>query len=103
MEPSSENITERAALGTSHLIWGDSQVKVLQNLRKSFIAAVMAFIDATMAQLQRMFELMNPRKDRSSDDSSGNQQSVQGFRSRRRSTGRNVGLPIHCGRQNFQY
>ena len=47
-------------LGTSHLILGDSLVRVLQNLRTSWITTVMAFGGATVAQLYRMVELMNP-------------------------------------------
>ena len=47
-------------LGTSHLILGDSLVRVLQNLRTSWITTVMAFGGATIAQLFRMVELMNP-------------------------------------------
>ena len=46
-------------LGTSHLILGDSLVRVLQNLKSSWITTVMAFGGATIAQLFRMVELMN--------------------------------------------
>ena len=46
--------------GTSHLILGDSLVRVLSNLRISWITTVMAFGGATIAQLYRMVELMNP-------------------------------------------
>ena len=51
---------QQPPLGTSHLILGDSLVRVLQNLRTSWIARVMAFGGATIAQLYRMVELMNP-------------------------------------------
>ena len=47
-------------LGTSHLILGDSLVRVLSNLRTSWVTTVMAFGGATIAQLYRMVELMNP-------------------------------------------
>ena len=47
-------------LGTSHLILGDSLVRVLTNLRTSWVTTVMAFGGATIAQLYRMVELMNP-------------------------------------------
>ena len=50
---------QQPPLGTSHLILGDSLVRVLQNLRTSWITTVMAFGDATIAQLFRMVELMN--------------------------------------------
>ena len=46
--------------GTSHLILGDSLVRVLLNLRTSGITTVMAFGGATIAQLFWMVELMNP-------------------------------------------
>ena len=46
--------------GTSHLILGDSLVRVLSNLRTSWVTTVMAFGGATIAQLYRMVELMNP-------------------------------------------
>ena len=51
---------QQPPLGTSHLILGDSLVRVLQNLRTSWITAVMAFGGATVAQFYRMVELMNP-------------------------------------------
>ena len=51
---------QQPPLGTSHLILGDSLVRVLQNLRTSWITTVMAFGSATIAQLFRMVELMNP-------------------------------------------
>ena len=38
-------------LGTSHLIMGDSLVRVLSNLRTSWVTTVMAFGGATIAQL----------------------------------------------------
>ena len=47
-------------LGTSHLILGDSLVRVLQNMRTSWINTVMSFGGATIAQLFRMVKLMNP-------------------------------------------
>ena len=46
--------------GTSHLILGDSLVRVLSNLRTSWVTTVMAFGGAMIAQLYRMVELMNP-------------------------------------------
>ena len=51
---------QQPPLGTSHLILGDSLVRVLQNMRTSWITTVMAFGGATIAQLIRMVELMNP-------------------------------------------
>ena len=51
---------QQPPLGTSHLILGDSLVRVLQNLRTSWIITVMAFGGATIAQLFWMVELMNP-------------------------------------------
>ena len=51
---------QQPQLGTSHLILGDSLVRVLQNLRISWITAVMAFGGATVAQFYRMVELINP-------------------------------------------
>ena len=51
---------QQPPLGTSHLILGDSLVRVLSNLRTSWVATVMAFGGATIAQLYRMVELMNP-------------------------------------------
>ena len=52
--------TQQLPLGTSHLILGDSLVRVLQNLRISWITTVIAFGGATIAQFFRMVELMNP-------------------------------------------
>ena len=51
---------QQPPLGTSHLILGDSLVRVLSNLRTSWVTTVMAFGCATIAQLFRMVELMNP-------------------------------------------
>ena len=51
---------QQPPLGTSHLILGDSLVRVLSNLRTSWITTVMALGGATIAQLFRMVELMNP-------------------------------------------
>ena len=51
---------QQTPLRTSHLILGDSLVRVLQNLRTSWITTVIAFGGATMAQLFRMVELMTP-------------------------------------------
>ena len=51
---------QQPPLGTSHLILGDSLVRVLSNLRNSWVTTVMAFGGATIAQLYRMVELMNP-------------------------------------------
>ena len=45
---------------TSHLILGDSLVRILQNLRTSWITTVVTFGGATIVQLFRMVELMNP-------------------------------------------
>ena len=53
---------QQLPLGTFHLILGDSLVRVLQNLRTSWITTLMAFGSATIAQLFRMVELMNPVK-----------------------------------------
>ena len=51
---------QQPPLGTSHLILGDSLVRVLSNSRTSWVTTVMAFGGATIAQLYRMVELMNP-------------------------------------------
>ena len=51
---------QQPRLGTSHLILADSLVRVLSNLRTSWVTTVMAFGGATIAQLYRMVELMNP-------------------------------------------
>ena len=51
---------QQPPLGTSHLILGDSLVRVLSNLRTSWVTTVMAFGGATIAQLFRRVELMNP-------------------------------------------
>ena len=51
---------QQPPLGTSHLILGDNLVRVLLNLRTSWVPTVMAFGGATIAQLYRMVELMNP-------------------------------------------
>ena len=53
---------QQPPLGTSHLMLGDSLVRVLSNLRTSWVTTVMAFGGATIAQLYRMVELMNPGK-----------------------------------------
>ena len=42
---------QQPPLGTSHLILGDSLVRVLSNLRTSWVTTVMAFGGATIAQL----------------------------------------------------
>ena len=51
---------QQPPLGKSHLILGDSLVRVLQNLRTSCITTVMSFGGATIAQLFWMVGLMNP-------------------------------------------
>ena len=51
---------QQPPIGTSHLILGDSLVRVLQNLRTSWITTVMAFGGATTDQVFWMVELMNP-------------------------------------------
>ena len=51
---------QQPPLGTSHLILGDSLVRVLAKLRTSWVTTVMAFGGATLAQLYRMVEFMNP-------------------------------------------
>ena len=51
---------QQPPLETSHLILGDSLVRVLSNLRTSWVTTVMDFGGATIAQLYRMVELMNP-------------------------------------------
>ena len=53
---------QQPPLGTTHLILGDSLVRVLSNLRTSWVTTLMAFGGATIAQLYRMVELMNPGK-----------------------------------------
>ena len=51
---------QQPPLGTSRLILGDSLVRVLSNLRTSWVITVMAFGGATIAQLYLMVDLMNP-------------------------------------------
>ena len=51
---------QQPPLRTSHLILGDSLVRVLSNLRTSWVTTVMALGGSTIAQLFRMVELMNP-------------------------------------------
>ena len=51
---------QQPPLGTSRLILGDRLVRVLQNLRTSWITTVMAFGGATKTKLYRMVDLMNP-------------------------------------------
>ena len=51
---------QQPPLGTSHLILGDGLVRVLSNLRTSWVTTVLAFAGATIAQFFRMVELMNP-------------------------------------------
>ena len=51
---------QQPPFGTSHLILGNNLVRVLQNQRTSWITTVMAFGGATIAQLYRMAEPMNP-------------------------------------------
>ena len=51
---------QQPPLGTSHLILGYSLARVLQNLRTSWITTAIAFGGATIVQLYRMVELMNP-------------------------------------------
>ena len=53
---------QQLPLGTSHLILGDSLVRLLQNLRTSWMTTAVAFGGATIAQLFRMVELMNHRR-----------------------------------------
>ena len=48
---------QQSPLGTSHLILRESLVRVLSNLRTSWVTTVMAFGGATIAQLYRMVEL----------------------------------------------
>ena len=51
---------QQTLLGTSHLILGDSLVRVIQIMRTSWITTVMVFGGATIVQLFRMVDLMNP-------------------------------------------
>ena len=51
---------QQPPLGTSHLILGDSLVRVLKIMRTSRITKLMAFGGATTSQLFRMVELMKP-------------------------------------------
>ena len=51
---------QQPPLGTSHLILRDSLVRVLSNLRTSWITTVTAFGGATIAHLFWMVELLNP-------------------------------------------
>ena len=51
---------QQLPLRTSHLILGDSLVRVLKVLRTSWITTVMAFEGDTDSQLFIMVELMNP-------------------------------------------
>ena len=51
---------QQPPLRTSHLMLGDSLVRIFQNLRTSLITMVMALGGATVALLNRMVKLMNP-------------------------------------------
>ena len=51
---------QQPPLGTSHLILGDSLVRVLSNLRTSWITTVIAFGGEPIAQEFRMVELLKP-------------------------------------------
>ena len=51
---------QQPPLGTSHLILGDSLVRVLSNLRTSWVTTVMAFGGATIAQLYRILQGGSP-------------------------------------------
>ena len=51
---------QQPPLGTSHLILSDSLVRVLLNLRSSWITTLMAFGGATVSLLYRIVELKNP-------------------------------------------
>ena len=51
---------QQPPLGTSQMILGDILVRVSQNLRTSWITTVMTYGGATVAQIYRMGELMNP-------------------------------------------
>ena len=53
---------QQPPLGITHLIKDDSLVSIVQNLRTYWITMVMAFSGATIAQLFRMVELMNPER-----------------------------------------
>ena len=50
---------QQPPLGKSYLTLGDSLVRMLQKLRTSWITTVMASGTATVAQLYRMFQLIN--------------------------------------------
>ena len=50
---------QQPPMRTSHLILGDSLIRLMSNFRTSWITTVMAFGGATIAQLFRMVELMN--------------------------------------------
>ena len=69
---------QQPPLGTSHLILGDSLVRVLQNLRTSWITTVMAFGGATIAQLFWMVEMMNP--ERTPNDPNRDEQCIKRLR-----------------------
>ena len=51
---------QQSPLATSHSILVDSLVRVLQNLRTSWITTMMAFGGTAISQLYRIVELMNP-------------------------------------------
>ena len=51
---------QQPPLGTSHLTLSDSLVRVLLNLRSSWITTLMAFGGATVSLLYRIVELKNP-------------------------------------------
>ena len=51
---------QQIPLETSHLILGDSPVRILQNLRTSWVTTVMALEGATVAHVYQMVRLMDP-------------------------------------------
>ena len=53
---------QQLSLGMSHLIMGDSLLRVMQNLRTSWITTATAFGGTSVGEFYRMVELMNPRK-----------------------------------------
>ena len=80
---------------TSHLVLGESLVRVLQNLRASWITTVMALGGAKVAQLHPMVQLMNPGKIWDINIFSRHGQRVQELRHKRRSNGVNAGMSFY--------
>ena len=68
---------QKPPLGTTHLILGDSLVRVLQSLRTSWMTTVMAFGGAFNSPIQSNDGVDEPRKNSGHIDSNRHKQGVQ--------------------------